>query len=376
MGTAAARALSARGRAVILLERFTLGHARGSTAGTTRNFRLTYHDPLYVRMARRSLERWRELEDEAGVELMRVVGGLDVGTATDASARALEHAGERLERPSDAEVAERWPMLRFSPRSSFVYQPDGAVLRSQEAVRTIARLATAHGAEVREETPAESIAASGDGVEVATASSTIRAPVAIVAAGAWSGSLLGRAGIPLTLRPTLEQSTYFDADTTDLPTVIDWDEAPEQPPYIVPDPFEPGTIKAGAHLSGPVVDPDTRSFDADEARERQVADWVGRRLVSGARSSAPRRASTRGRPTRTSSSIGSDRSWWHPRAAATASSSHRSSARCWRISSRVKRPRSPWNGSEPIGRPSAAEAAHAVSSSLSSRRSSASRNPS
>jgi sarcosine oxidase len=283
MGTAAARALSARGRAVILLERFTLGHARGSTAGTTRNFRLTYHDPLYVRMARRSLERWRELEDEAGVELMRVVGGLDVGTATDASAQALEHAGERLERPSDAEVAERWPMLRFSPRSSFVYQPDGAVLRSQEAVRTIARLATAHGAEVREETPAESIAASGDGVEVATASSTILAPVAIVAAGAWSGSLLGRAGIPLTLRPTLEQSTYFDAGAAHLPTVIDWDEAPEQPPYIVPDPFEPGTIKAGAHLSGPDVDPDTRSFDADEARELQVADWVGRRLVSGAR---------------------------------------------------------------------------------------------
>lgn len=283
MGTAAALALSARGRAVILLERFTLGHPRGSTAGTTRNFRLTYHDPLYVRMARRSLERWRELEDEAGVELLRVAGGLDVGAATEASARALEHAGERLERPSDAEVAERWPMLRFPPRSSFVYQPDGAVLRSQEAVRTIARLATAHGAEVREETAAESIAASGDGVEVVTASSTIGAPVAIVAAGAWSGSLLGRAGIPLTLRPTLEQSTYFDADATDLPTVIDWDEAPEQPPYIVPDPFEPGTIKAGAHLSGPVVDPDTRSFDADEARVRQVADWVGRRLVSGAK---------------------------------------------------------------------------------------------
>lgn len=283
MGAAAARSLSARGRAVILLERSTLAHAGGSTAGTTRNFRLTYHDPLYVRMARRSLERWRELEDEAGVELLRVVGGLDVGAATEASARALEHAGERLERPSNAEVAERWPMLRFSPGSSFLYQRDGAVLRSHEAVRTIARLATAHGAEVREETAAESIAASGDGVEVVTASSTIRASVAIVAAGAWSGSILGRAGIPLTLRPTLEQSTYFDADAADLPTVIDWDEAPEQPPYIVPDPFEPGTIKAGAHLSGPVVDPDTRSFEPDEARELLVVDWVGRRLVSGAR---------------------------------------------------------------------------------------------
>jgi sarcosine oxidase len=282
MGTAAARALSARGRAVVLLERFTIGHDKGSTAGTTRNFRLTYHDPLYVRMARRSWERWRELEDEAGVELMRVVGGLDRGAATDASARALEHAGERLERPSDAEVAERWPMLRFPPRSSFVYQPDGAVLRSREALRTIARLAIARGTDVREETAAESISAGGEGVEVVTAASTIRAPVAIVAAGAWTGSLLEPAGIPLTLHPTLEQSTYFDTDATELPTVIDWDETPGQPPYIVPDPFEPGTIKAGAHLSGPVVDPDTRSFEADETRERRVADWVGRRLVSAA----------------------------------------------------------------------------------------------
>ena len=284
MGTAAARALSARGRAVVLLERFTIGHDKGSTAGTTRNFRLTYHDPLYVRMARRSLERWRELEDEAGVELMRVVGGLDRGAATDASARALEHAGERFERPSDAEVAERWPMLGFPPRSSFVFQPDGAVLRSREAVRAIARLARSSGADLREETAAESITAAGDGVEVVTAAGTIRAPVAIVAAGAWTGSLLGPAGIPLTLRPTLEQSTYFDTEATDMPTVIDWDETPDQPPYIVPDPFEPGTIKAGTHLSGPVVDPDTRSFDADEVRERRVADWVGRRLVSAARS--------------------------------------------------------------------------------------------
>jgi sarcosine oxidase len=280
MGTAAARALSARGRAVVLLERFTLGNDRGSSAGTTRNFRLTYHDPLYVRMARRALDRWRELEDEAGQELMRVVGGLDVGEATEAAARALEDAGERFERPGVAEVAERWPMLRFPPGSSFVYQPDGAVLRSRGAIGAMAALAVGHGTDLREETRAESIATAGDGVEVATAGGAIRAPVAIVAAGAWAGPLLEPVGIRLALRPTLEQSTYFDAEARDLPTVIDWDEAPQEPPYIVPDPFEPGRIKAGAHLSGSAVDPETRSFDADEERAQRVVDWVGRRLVS------------------------------------------------------------------------------------------------
>ncbi len=282
MGTAAARTLSARGRAVVLLERFTLGNDRGSTAGTTRNFRLTYHDPLYVRMARLALERWRELEDRSGQELLRVVGGLDVGQATEESAAALEDAGERFERPSDAEVAERWPMLRFPPGSSFVYQPDGAVLRSREAVKVLASLAVGDGAEVREETRVESITAVGDGVEVTTRDGAIRAPVAIVAAGAWTGSLLEPAGISLDLRPTLEQSTYFDADARGVPTVIDWDETPAEPPYIVPDPFEPGRIKAGAHLSGRPVDPETRSFEADEPGEQRVVDWVGRRLVSQA----------------------------------------------------------------------------------------------
>jgi sarcosine oxidase len=36
MGTAAARALASRGRAVLLVERFTIGHANGSSGGPTR----------------------------------------------------------------------------------------------------------------------------------------------------------------------------------------------------------------------------------------------------------------------------------------------------------------------------------------------------
>jgi sarcosine oxidase len=280
MGTAAARSLGARGRDVILLERFTIANDRGSTAGTTRNFRLTYHDPLYVRMARRALEGWRELESEADRELLRVVGGLDVGAATEASADALEAAGEWFERPSDAEVAERWPMLRFPQGARFLYQADGGVLRSQEAVRALAALAVDHGVDLREETRAESIEAAGDGVEVRTAGGAIRAPVAIVSIGAWASSFLEPAGIDLELRPTLEQSTYFDIAPHDLPTVIDWDEMPQEPPYIVPDPFHPGRIKAGAHLSGPIADPETRSFEADQPRAQRVVDWVDRRLAS------------------------------------------------------------------------------------------------
>jgi sarcosine oxidase len=280
MGTAAARALSSRGRDVILLERRAIGHAEGSSGGPTRNFRLTYHDPLYVRMARRALEGWRRLEDDAGVELLRVVGGLDVGAATDGSAAALEAAGEPFERPPAAEVAERWPALRFDDGSLFLFQSEGAIVRADATIAAQARSARAAGADVREDTAAERVRPEGDEVEVATSGGdVVRAQVAIVAAGAWTAPLLSEIGIDLALRPTLEQSTYFTTDDAvgEFPTVIDWDAAPDQPPYIVPNAFVPGEIKAGAHLSGPPTDPDTRPGpDAD--REARVVDWVGRRV--------------------------------------------------------------------------------------------------
>ncbi|MGH2636269.1 MAG: FAD-dependent oxidoreductase, partial [Actinomycetota bacterium] len=66
MGTSAARWLAKRNRSTLLLERFEIGHARGSSGGPTRIFRLTYEHPDYVRMARRALDEWRALEAEAG----------------------------------------------------------------------------------------------------------------------------------------------------------------------------------------------------------------------------------------------------------------------------------------------------------------------
>lgn len=280
MGLAAARALGARGRSVILFERLRFGHDRGSSAGTTRNFRLTYHDPVYVRMARLALEGFRALEDEAGSELLQTVGGLDVGDPTDGAAEALDAAGERFQRPDGGEVAERFPMLRFPRGSRFLYQPDGGILRSKEVVLSLARLASARGADLREETAVTALSPAGAGVEVTTErGDVIRAPAAIVAAGAWTGPFARAAGLDLPLRPTLEQSTYMELETEGLPTVIDWAASAAQPLYLVPNPFGTRDAKAGVHLSGPDVDPDARSPDPDRGREEDVMTWLRGRLT-------------------------------------------------------------------------------------------------
>jgi sarcosine oxidase len=287
MGTAAARSLAARGRDTLLLERFTFGHANGSSGGPTRIFRLTYHDPEYVRMARHALESWSELEDAAGEPLMINTAGLDVGEGGRTSAAALAAAGESCAYISAEEVADRWPSLRFAPDAEIFVQEDGGVCRAEHAVRAQARLAAELGATLRESTVVERMSPSGDGVEVVTSEGeVVRAPVAVVTAGPWAAALLGTAGITLPLVPSFEQVTYFELDdAAPLPTIIDWQTDPVHTPYWVPDPTEPGHFKIALHMSGPSVDADERTFDPDPARvsavETYAADHVSRYRPTG-----------------------------------------------------------------------------------------------
>jgi glycine/D-amino acid oxidase-like deaminating enzyme len=55
MGAATAWAATRRGRSVALLERFRLGHARGSAHGSARIVRRAYPDPLYARLTGRAM---------------------------------------------------------------------------------------------------------------------------------------------------------------------------------------------------------------------------------------------------------------------------------------------------------------------------------
>lgn len=277
MGTAAARELAARGRETLVLERFTPGHANGSSGGPTRIFRYAYHREDYVRLAMTAREAWTELEAAAGEQLLAVTGGIDVGPEALRRADLLEAAGVAVERLGGADAQARWPALRLPAEADVVFQPQGGVLHAAPTVIAQARLAAEAGATVRNETTVTDIATRDAGVEVLTdGGETFAAPVAIVAAGAWAGALLSQVGIEISLRPNLEQSTYFRLEDTEaeLPTVIDWLVHAEQPPYLVPDPWDPGSFKVGLHRAGPPTDADARTFDPDPARVARAVDYV------------------------------------------------------------------------------------------------------
>ncbi|MFC9648709.1 FAD-dependent oxidoreductase [Streptomyces sp. NPDC056937] len=220
MGAATAWAASRRGLSVLLLEQFDPGHHRGSSHGSARIVRRGYEDALYTELTGRSFELWRELESDAGVPLLRMLGSLDFGTEQYAGAVAARLAAAAVAHEVlDAHEAERrWPGMRFE--GPVVHHAQGGTVDAASAVTAFLDCAVRRGATVRYGTEVRSLDAAADGVRVLLADGdTLRAERVVVAAGAWTAGLLGE---HLALPPlTVTQQDTFHFPRLD-PTAPAW----------------------------------------------------------------------------------------------------------------------------------------------------------
>src|SRR6478752_2060165 len=238
MGSAAAWALSRRGRQVTLVEQFGPGHRIGASHGATRNLNPGYHQPDYVAMLAEGLALWDELEQDSGVQLLARTGVVTHGPGGDLPrvAEALTEAGISAEFVDPAEAAERWRGIRFDQQ--VLHMPDGGQLNPEAALPAFQRLAAARGAEIRHHTRVVDLEIMDDGVRLtlenadggtadggsggsaggepraAGTTEVVTAGQAVVTAGAWTAKLLARAAgsgklrIP-RLRVTQEQPAHF-----------------------------------------------------------------------------------------------------------------------------------------------------------------------
>ncbi len=77
IGAAAAYWLARRGPgSVLAIEQYRLGHDRGASEDHSRIIRHSYHSTDYTSLTRAAYEHVRELEDETGLPLVRLTGGL------------------------------------------------------------------------------------------------------------------------------------------------------------------------------------------------------------------------------------------------------------------------------------------------------------
>ncbi|MGZ4353202.1 MAG: FAD-dependent oxidoreductase [Gaiellaceae bacterium] len=250
MGLAAAHALAREGHDVVVHERFRVGHDRGSSHGRTRIFRLAYADPAWVRLAQEALRGWRELEAEAGEELLVLDGLVEIVTALEeSSAPALDACGVAWERLTGEEAERRYP-VRVPPGSFAVLQPEAGIVRADRALAAFAR-----GLDVREGSSVRS-------------PDELDADAVVVTAGGWVNELVDP---PLPVRVTRETICYFRLDGP-VPAVVSFKaDSHGHDFYALADPVH--GLKVGAHHAGPETDANETAEPSPELVAR-ISAWA------------------------------------------------------------------------------------------------------
>jgi glycine/D-amino acid oxidase-like deaminating enzyme len=143
-GVSTARELARRGWDVRVVEQYAAGNVRSGSGGDTRLLRFSHGDAeWYTLLAQRALDLWREIEDEAGVQLFEPVGFAWFETANDdftrRSERTLVRLGIPCERLTPEDSRRLYPSLGVDDLRSTLFEPGAGVLWARLATRTLAR---------------------------------------------------------------------------------------------------------------------------------------------------------------------------------------------------------------------------------------------
>jgi monomeric sarcosine oxidase len=257
MGCATARALAQKGRDVLLVEQYEVGHTRGSSHGRSRIVRLAYPEVEFVELAKEAFVGWRDLEQESGQQLLELNGLLELVESADQSSQdALDAAGAEYELLAAEGARRRWP-VGVPEGWTALFQPEAGSVRADLAHRAFLDGALAHGAHLDENTRIDSL-------------DDIDAKAVVVTAGPWVTELVP----DLPVHTTRETIAYFRREGEPLPSVVQLDPVTRgHAMYSLHDPVH--GLKAGAHHAGARVGPDEPG-GADPALVDGIVEWVAR----------------------------------------------------------------------------------------------------
>jgi len=140
------------GAQVTLVDAWGPGNSRASSGGETRVIRHAYADPLYVDLAGRSLELWREHCDRWQMSLYRECGVLffdQGGDFCDLARRNFEAAGIAHETLSIAQIALRWPQVNIEGLRSGLFEPGAGYLQARRACQAVVSAFVREGGDFR-----------------------------------------------------------------------------------------------------------------------------------------------------------------------------------------------------------------------------------
>jgi len=273
------------GEAVLGLEQFEIGHARGASQDHSRIGRLSYHTPAYVQLAGESYAAWAAVEKELESRLLVRTGGLDLwplnaAIPMDDYTSSLSDQNIAFELLDAPEIMARWPAFVLEEGTTGLFQADAAIVPAAKCNAAHIRLARAHGATLLDNSPVESITTRGGEIEVSVGSDVYRCRSLVIAADAWTNELTAPLGTKLPFTITQEQVTYFATPHVDefaperFPIWI-WMDEPSF--YGFPVYGERGT-KTGQDVGGEEVTATTRTFDPEPHALERVQSFLRKHI--------------------------------------------------------------------------------------------------
>ena len=251
IGSAAARHLAWQTAGVVLIgpdeptERADHHDVFGSHYDEGRICRILDSDPIWARLAERSIARYAEIEAQSGIHFHQPVGMLaaDMNTSyayNEAQARTGEALDVSFERLTNTELAARFPYLRFNADTVGLFEPQtGGHISPRRLVAAQSAAAERRGATILRES-AHTLTLEPGGVAITTATGTIvRAERVLVATGGFANV---HAILPHPLDIVVRGRTIVLAEVAGnllerlraMPSLMVNGSAPLADPYLLP----------------------------------------------------------------------------------------------------------------------------------------------
>lgn len=182
--------LARAGVDAIGFEQFSVGHDRSAAGGESRIFRTAYVEgPQYIPFLQRSLDLWRDLEQESEAELLTLTTGLTIGSpASPAITQVLEGcrkyglAHEVLNHPT---LQDRYPQHVLHCDEIGVVDPHAGFIKPDRAIVAAAEAARKAGARIITDTRIETVQPRDRHIEITSGERTWKVASVVVTVGPW-----------------------------------------------------------------------------------------------------------------------------------------------------------------------------------------------
>ena len=289
MGSATLYHLARRGLRVLGLERYHLTHEYGSSHGLTRIIRLAYWEhPSYVALLRRSYQLWRELEQEAGEQLLHITGSIDAGPAGGpiftGALRSSQLHGLPHEVMNGDELHRRFPGYRLPKETQCLFQPEGGFLLPERCNLTHLAGARIAGAEVHTSEQVIDWGAASSRYWVTTSTARYEAERLVVTAGAWASKLIPQ--LRGLAQPERQVLAWLEPRRPELfmpdRFPVFYIEVEEGRFYGLPSFLVPGFKLGKYHHRGEQVDPDAMNREVEPEDEQLLRRFAAQYFPDGA----------------------------------------------------------------------------------------------